>query len=215
MEGIHKQMFPQVMRRGDQIMMQARLELFLCFFGTAIINMQHLNSSETLTWFDCLCTCMFRRPLRAEYPWWVIEDASIWSSSTRWDSKPRGGHSKDRILYCVIRALTALSERHWLSFIFYRGKPFVLNKGWSWSQQQLSPVWVQKAELQLETKTFVWEEHVCSDIYCLRLWVCSLNSQNTYSALTYTHCSKRPCVSAPIIMWFVAVFQKYSLFGSA
>lgn len=37
---------------------------------------------------------MFRRPLRAENPWWDIEDASIWSSSTRWDSKPRGGHSE-------------------------------------------------------------------------------------------------------------------------
>lgn len=39
---------------------------------------------------------MFRRPLRAENPWWDIEDASIWSSSTRWDSKPRGGHSESR-----------------------------------------------------------------------------------------------------------------------
>ncbi len=99
--------------------------------------MQHLNSSETLTWFDCLCTCMFRRPLRAEYPWWVIEDASIWSSSTRWDSKPRGGHSKDRILYCVIRALTALSERlYYRHFHFLQRKTICAEAGASSSSRQ-------------------------------------------------------------------------------
>lgn len=169
---------------------------------------------DTVMWFDYACTCMLRRPLKAEYPWWDIEDASIWSSSTRWDSRPRGGHSeRQEILYhsfskllkpCDMSADSSLSEwlyfKPWLSFIFYRGKPFVLNKGWSWSQQQFWPVWVQKAELQLETKTTVGEEHVSFDIYCLQLIVCSLNSQNTNSALTNTHICKWPCVSALIIM---------------
>lgn len=38
-------------------------------------------------------TCMLSRPRWAEKPWWDWEEASSWSSSTRWDSRPSGGQS--------------------------------------------------------------------------------------------------------------------------
>lgn len=38
-------------------------------------------------------TCMLSRPRWAENPWWDWEEASSWSSSTRWDSRPSGGQS--------------------------------------------------------------------------------------------------------------------------
>ena len=37
-------------------------------------------------------TCMLRRPRCAPSPWRSMEEARIWSSSTRWDSIPMGGH---------------------------------------------------------------------------------------------------------------------------
>lgn len=63
-------------------------------------------------WFNYVCTCMFRRPLRAENPWWDIEDASIWSSSTRWDSMPRGGHSEGRqtLYHSFLKALKSYDK---------------------------------------------------------------------------------------------------------
>lgn len=49
---------------------------------------------------------MFRRPLCAEKPWWDWEEANSWSSSTRWDSKPSGGHSEgaEEEVICWINA---------------------------------------------------------------------------------------------------------------
>lgn len=38
-------------------------------------------------------TCMLSLPRWAENPWWDWEEASSWSSSTRWDSRPSGGQS--------------------------------------------------------------------------------------------------------------------------
>lgn len=38
-------------------------------------------------------TCMLSLPRWAEKPWWDWEEASSWSSSTRWDSRPSGGQS--------------------------------------------------------------------------------------------------------------------------
>lgn len=73
---------------------------------------QYLNSYETVIWFDYVCTCMFRRPLRAENPWWDIDDASIWSSSTRWDSMPRGGHSEgpETLSHSFLKALKSYDK---------------------------------------------------------------------------------------------------------
>lgn len=39
-------------------------------------------------------TCMLSRPLWAVKPWWDWEEANSWSSSTLWDSKPKGGHAE-------------------------------------------------------------------------------------------------------------------------
>lgn len=165
---------------------------------------------------------MFRRPLRAENPWWDIEDASIWSSSTRWDSKPRGGHSKRRetLDHSYLKArksydnrtdsfLWASYFRRWLTIIHFLQRKTIRAE----QRLKLEPTAVlspKSHKLQLEPKITVGEEHVGSDIYCFQLRVCSPNSQKT----KYPR-PEEPCVFALIIMWFVAVFQKYSLFGSA
>lgn len=173
-------------------------------------------------WFLCIySTCMFRRPLRAENPWWDIEDASIWSSSTRWDSKPRGGHSErretldhsylkarksydnstDSFLWAVVfQTLT-----NYLSFFSFF-QPFVLNKRWSWSQQQF---WAQKARNSSWKPKSLWGKNMSA------LTFTAFSSGFAHWTNPNTHVQKKPCVFALIIMWFVAVFQKYSLFGSA
>lgn len=57
--------------------------------------------------WEVMFTCMLSRPRWAENPWWDWEEASSWSSSNRWDSRPSGGQSwKNKMCFVTLIYLT-------------------------------------------------------------------------------------------------------------
>lgn len=80
--------------------------------------------NQCWTRWKVMFTCMLSRPRWAENPWRDWEEASSWSSSNRWDSRPSGGQSwKNKMCfdlnilnkyfdYCWCHSFTFRFSRH-------------------------------------------------------------------------------------------------------